>query len=113
VSELSNNKVVFCPFYRESRARYMSVTKECDHLNNGLPVCLSAGFYFDEEPDAEEWLNGGPINEPERCPHCVISDAYNPKAKNGCYFTNEKCLTPKANGFDACLSCRIWQSDKH
>jgi hypothetical protein len=112
VSELSNNKVVLCPFYRESRTRYMSVTEECDHLANGLPVCLAAGFYFDEEPDADEWLNGGSKEKPARCPHCVISDAYHPKAKNGCFFANHKCLHSTVKSFDACFSCSRWQKIK-
>jgi len=87
----------------------MSVVKVCDNLNNGLPACLAAGFYFDEEPDVKKWLNGGADEVPVRCSHCVISDVIQPKAKNGCFFADDKCLYSNVKGFDACFSCLRWQ----
>jgi hypothetical protein len=48
----------------------MSVVKVCDNLDNGLPACLAAGFYFDEEPDVKKWLNGGADEVPKMSSLC-------------------------------------------
>ncbi len=82
----------------------MPVVKVSDNLDNSLTACLVAGFYFDEEPNVDEWLNGCANEAPVRCPHCVISDVIHSKAKTGCFFADDKCLHSNVKGFDSCFS---------
>jgi hypothetical protein len=78
-------------------------------LVGGVPSCVVAEFYPDEdpfEPKALERHLAGMDDEVEICKHFVRTDAlYIIPLKHGCYFGGGNCVHPDGQGFGACVGC--------
>jgi hypothetical protein len=102
VTETEN--LVLCPFWKESRSRYMKVVKHCDNLVGNVPFCI-ANKYFD---------NSDTFDPPVlACEHFVITDYYDftsRKRPNECYFGGKKSDCLNSKNYCSWSSCPKWST---